>query len=630
MAVFPKMIIRAGVVSLLLAAMLLCAATFAGCENKKADVSIAFPEQDKGTAGEIEYIDAGTYYGDGRTSNTIAGIDRLGRTFEAVRGDKTDKSRNVGIFYFLTLGQHENGSIVNVTEFIAQEGGLEKMFLKADYEFTDNPAFFWGEPLFGYYNSGDSWVIRKHLEMLAAAGIDFLVFDVTNAATYDAVAVRIISEVVKLKAEGWEECPTLAFYTASYTHRVIKDLYNMYYKSGKYSSAWYRVDGKPLIIGRIDFYDDLYEARNRGDKTYKPEEFTQEISDFFYFRECQWPSEDFLDNGFPWIEWTYPAPVHNDVINVAVASHPCPPMSNSLTAGATNWGRGWNVETQKNESDKAAEGQFFQSTWNVALKEDPSTVFVTGWNEWTAGRFKNGDGYMMVDLCDTEFSRDAEPMKGGHQDNFYIQLAANVRAYKSIALGNARVKADQVTVDIDSDDKQWEGAHAIFKVANVTNRARNSSGAAPTVKYKQDPARNFITEVKILEDSEYVYFRILTEGDVVRREGGETSWMNIFLGTGDIDQKGWEGYEYVIGRSESGNKLSVEKLGSGFSLKNAGQAEFNVIGNVMLVKLPKSITGGDTFYFKVADGIENEKDITDYYVSGKSFPLGALSFRYIG
>lgn len=594
---------------------------FAGCSRNVNDG----PEENT-----VTYIEASEYYAGGKNSNPVIGMDRLGRTFEATRGEKNDKSRDVGIFYFLCSGQHGSTSVVNVSELLEEEGGLEKMFLDKSYKFPGNPAYYWGEPLFGYYNSSDSWVIRRHLEMLGAAGVDFLVFDVTNAVTYDIVAAKIAAEVKKLKEAGREDCPELVFYTASYTHTVIRDLYDKFYKQGKYDSAWYRIDGKPLIIGRIDMDDDLSEARGRGDLNYSPEPFGDEIENYFYFRECQWPTEEFRENGFPWIEFTYPAPVHNGVINVAVSAHPCLPMSLSVTEGADNWGRGWNVKTLKNESDKAAEGQFFQSTWDVALKEDPAIVFVTGWNEWTAGRIEYGDGYAMVDQCNTEFSRDAEPMKGGHMDNFYIQLAANIRAYKNVPLGNARVKTDMITMDISSDSSEWNSVHAVFGTAMVVNKARNSAGGASSVKYTAPAARNFINEVRICEDSDNYYFRIQTEDTLVLRENGETSWMNIFIGTGKLEKKGWEGYEYVIGRRENGNTLSVEKLSADFSVADAGLAGYNVTGNVMLVKVPKTVIGTDSFYFKIADGIEVENDIMDYYVSGRSFPIGALSFRYAG
>ncbi len=38
----------------------------------------------------------------------------------------------------------------------------------------------WSEPLFGYYVSTDRWVLRKHAEMLADAGVDVVFFDCTN------------------------------------------------------------------------------------------------------------------------------------------------------------------------------------------------------------------------------------------------------------------------------------------------------------------------------------------------------------------------------------------------------------------------------------------------------------------
>ena len=74
----------------------------------------------------------------------------------------------------------------------------------------------------------------------------------------------------------------------------------------------------------------------------------------------------------------------------------------------------------------------------------PEAVFVTGWNEWIAGRFivgpsdvidfcgerlQPGESYF-VDEYIEEYSRDIEAMKGGHRDNYYYQLVAMVRWLK--------------------------------------------------------------------------------------------------------------------------------------------------------------------------------------------------------
>ena len=72
---------------------------------------------------------------------------------------------------------------------------------------------------------------------------------------------------------------------------------------------------------------------------------------------------------------------------------------------------------------------------------------MTGWNEWVAQRQNAtkpqigkvnlvgrpmkavGDTYF-VDVYNAEFSRDADPMKGGYTDNYYLQLVANIRKFK--------------------------------------------------------------------------------------------------------------------------------------------------------------------------------------------------------
>ncbi len=582
----------------------------------------------------IDGLSAADYYKGGKTSNYVTGIDEFGRTFEAVSGEKTDKSRDVGVFYFLTLGQHNGRDIYDVSKLLETEGGKDILFHSTSKKSPVDEPHFWGEPLYGYYNSADQWVIRRHLELLTEAGVDFLVFDVTNAVTYDAVAKKIVNQVCALRDEGWD-APQLVFYTNAYSHNVIQNLYQMYYRSGKYDNAWYRIDGKPLIIGNITNEDDEAEARGRGDNNYVSQPFSKKIQELFYFRESQWPNAPYRENGFPWIEWTYPAPVHNGVINVAVAAHPELPMSFSLTRGAKNWGRGWNVNTKTNESENAATGQYFQATWDVVLKEDPGIVFVTGWNEWVAAKFDYDGEYAFVDLANTEFSRDAEPMKGGYNDAFYIQLAMNIRKYKNAELpAGAQLRSEPVEIVIGTNDRNWDAAEAIFMAPILENQERKSKGAAPTVRYDQAAARNFIKEVRIAQDTEAFFFRIETEQAIKMREAGDSSWMNLFIGTGPAKAEGWEGYDFVVGRSEENGKLCVEMLSSDFSGTKTGEAEFSVNEKVMEIRVPRATlsldSGVNYFYFKIADGVEDPSDIMDYYVTGKAFPVGRLSYRYLG
>jgi hypothetical protein len=85
-------------------------------------------------------------------------------------------NRTVGMFYFLT-NRAPGAPIYDITKLLAQN--------------PEHPAYgpygsahWWGEPWLGYYQSDDPWVIRKHMQMLANAGVDVLVFDNTNGPTY--------------------------------------------------------------------------------------------------------------------------------------------------------------------------------------------------------------------------------------------------------------------------------------------------------------------------------------------------------------------------------------------------------------------------------------------------------------
>ena len=167
---------------------------------------------------------------------------------------------------------------------------------------------------------------------------------------------KIISELI---SDGWNP-PRITFYTHSYSMDTVRKLYNEFYNTKKYPESWYMVDGKPMMIGYTDPELDKKAAASIGDTKYNPGTYTQKIRNFFTFRNPNWPGE-YLEDGFPWCEWSYPQPVHGDMINVTVASHPMVPMSFSLTReGWKNWGRGYDPEKDLNISANAQKGTFFQ------------------------------------------------------------------------------------------------------------------------------------------------------------------------------------------------------------------------------------------------------------------------------
>ena len=617
------------------AVLLLSAAALPACAPGKDGGREAAREADIYVKKELQTMDL---YENGYNNNMIVGFDEYGRTVEAAAGRK--EKRDVGIFYFLWLGQPFASGIYDVSKII-EEHGKDVVFYEEGGDISPAGQFhWWEEPLYGYYNSADKWVLRRHMELLTEAGVDFLVFDTTNCLLYEEVATTIMQLSQELRDEGWD-APQVAFYTHSRSIRTINNIYNTFYRAGRYKDSWYCIDGRPMIVGYTTALKDRQEAKSRGDTAYAPEDLSQELQDFFYVKEACWPNDFHNANSFPFIEWTYPQPLNGNMMNVAVASHPMVPFSFSLThENWCNWGRGYDVAAGENRHGDIYRGTFFQSEWETVHASDPQPeiVMVTGWNEWIALKSLYEGEYMLCDNVDMEYSRDIEPMKGGYEDAYFIQMLANIRKYKYEPADEVIGDNASVTVDPAGPASQWEGVKAVYRRVGNDNTARDYYGGARTVRYKTPAADNNILTVRLTNDADNLYFRIECDGEV--NISGGPSWMNLFIGTGKPGMRGWESYEFVVGRlrddlSAASGLVYVEKLASDFSGKKAGEGEFAVDGNAVTYKVPLSalgLQGGDAdvirIYFKIADGVENASDIMDYYCTGRSLPMGRLSFEY--
>ena len=582
------------------------------------------------TASAEPKSESASYSGAGYNSNRIVGLDHSGRAFSAISGYQD--GRDVGVMYWPWFGTGApffNG-IYDVAQILARPDGYNELFHKDTYDSPANEVHYWGEPLWGYYHSRDPYIIRKHLELLTTAGVDFLYFDTTNAWTYAEAVIDIMQVMDEMQREGWNP-PQIVFYTHSHSLDTVRSIYNDIYKKNLYPNTWYRINGKPVIIGYTNVADDLAEAAVRGDTSYYPQPLSSEILNFFTFKMPQWPNEAYRSDGVPWIEFTYPQPMHTNIMNVSAASSPMLPFSFSLTRGLNNWGRGYNVSTGANNYlDALYTGTFFQSSWNTVLNSavKPEIVTVNGWNQWVASKTMYDGEYTFCDVANMEFSADIEMMKGGYADLYYQMLVKNIRAYKGYSAGATGYVTK--TIDINGSPSQWDNVNAVFRDMGVTNYGRDYINAAGTETYVQSAPRNNIQEVRVTKDSSYIYFYIRCEDDITAAT--DSRWMNIFIGTGTPSSKGWQGYEYVVNRSVNGNVSNVEKLNSNYTGTVTGQADISLNGSVLQVRIPRSALGlganSNTFYFKVADDVQGPTDIMNYYTSGSSLPMGRLSFQY--
>lgn len=572
-----------------------------------------------------------------RTINRLGAEDDFGRGFGYISGFRKD--RYVGMFYFLWHGQHksEMPGVYNVSE-------LEKNDLPALLDTGKNPkspvgAFHhWGKPLFGYYNSEDPWVLRKHMELLCIAGIDFICFDCTNAREYWEVLEVLLPVMQEMYDAGWN-VPKFMFYLNTCCDEAIARLYygsgkgcalekEGIYKKGLFKDLWFMPGGKPKIAA-------VTEEGNTSSGTDAHRVRDKEILSFFDFWESQWPNNTFYENGFPWIEWSRPQPVHTqaEAISVSIAQHNLCPFSDVLLEPGIRekmWGRGYTSRSGADHSERAIiSGANFEEEWQTALEKDVKYTFVTGWNEWAAIKFV--DPYrnciFLVDNFNLEFSRDIEMMEDGYEDNPYLQLMRNVRKLKG--LQDELLPSPMRKIDFN-DVSCWKQVEDRY-IGFIGQTPRDFAGFAPGYHYKDDSRRLEICEIRAAHDEKFIYFNIVADRPLAPADGDE-AFMNVLVGIDGSENKGFRGFEYLIGRGRTDSACSVEFFGKEGPTK-CGQASFKIERETIVYRIPETvlkIKGSFTLRFKVADNVKEPMNMQSYYASGCVAPIGRLGFIFRG
>jgi len=426
------------------------------------DASTATPESSEASLSseETNISPYDAYTGNYSAINgTYGGTDDLGRMLSNdVTAGETRADRYVGIFYFLWQGEHGTGGPYDNTKIVKENPDAissEAAWIEAGGGGVGE-HHFWGEPLFGYYTSSDTWVMRKHCQMLTDADVDFICFDTTNAFTYTERVKQLISVWYEYLEQGYD-VPKLVFYTNSASGKTMNTIYKDIYQNEELKKAyprleelWFNWDGKPLIIGNA----------NDG-------ELEEEVKGYFRIKANQWPNATRKADGFPWMEFSrllkksavYGLDGRKEVVNVSIAQHNATVrFSSTAWYGGNDRTRSYKDKTNANGEDAYLYGYNFSSQWDFAIKQDPEMVFVTGWNEWVAQRQPSlaGEPIVFVDCADYNTSRDAEPMRGYFGDNYYMQLIDYVRQYKGT---KSRVDVGgDVSIDIKGSFEQWNSS----------------------------------------------------------------------------------------------------------------------------------------------------------------------------
>lgn len=555
-------------------------------------------------------------------ADTWVATDALGRrlpTFAEVGPPRAN--RNVGLFYFIWVNNgvsnKRNIPVQDLTKILAANPLAPKWGPPGSFH-------FWGEPELGYYTIDDPFVLTRHRSMLTAAGIDTLLMDQTNALVYPEEMLAVFENLEQGRLQGLP-VPKVAAMHNSHPEKSVPKLHEALYAPNKYPELWFKWLGKPLLLSN-------------------PEKLSREMKEFFTIRHTwAWTSAPWFGNGrdkWTWVDWGpqkpgwHESPDKPEQISVCIAPHPLDGKGRSALEGK-------NAPAPTPDQLRPDQGIYAAIQWKRALEVDPPFILVTGWNEWIAQRqiwgkphkpkqmgfTKLGEGSSyFVDQLNHEFSRDAEPMKNGHGDNYYYQLVANIRRYKGV-----RPPAIPVSkpITIDGSFADWTGVQPEYRDFQGDTLHRDHIGWNTSIRYTNTTGRNDIIRTHVSPSQNTVAFHVACAADI--SPGTDPNWMRLYIDTDQNSITGWNGYDLLINRTApNADGLSVHEIKNGKSAELA-RVPYSVKGRDLELMLPRSLFGSTPqlrFDFKWGDNQQKDGDVVEFAINGDSAPDRRFNYRY--
>lgn len=582
-------------------------------------------------------------------ADTWAAVDDMGRAvadYEEVGDVKTD-GREVAMFYWNWHGAH-----FSPTWRATVISDIVKAHPEAKEDYT-NPVwdtsgvYYWAEPLLGYYTSYDYWTYRKHAEMLANAGVDFIMFDYSNNGwTYVQTLNTLVAAFRDSKAAGVNVPRISAMmelgggrYEPSF--RGLTSIYYNCFVENDYSDIWYYYEGKPLLYGESD-YENSLKYLEKDDKAEM--DILEMLKGFFTFRgnggRNNYKDEatgsnnwHWLDN-FPQVQRNKDASGRAEAVALGTAINQSTLIGGSQTgvfSDQYNKGRGFSEVFKEDYRDIGKrQAYFFREQAALVLEAAPKFVLIDGWNEWIAGRNENYNGFKnsFVDCYDDENSRDFEPSAGALKDDCYNLLCDFVRKYKGVR--KAPIASGMKTIDINSDVSGWDSVGPEF-LNNSQNYERDVDGMGKSRElvgnnfeqwHYKTTVNNAIISAKATFDDNNIYFLVKTEEPI---KTGNDNWMHLFINTDRNHATGWEGYDYAVNVGGAG---AVSSYNGGW--QKLGDAKYAVSGNALQLEIPRSligVTGTVNLEFKWTDSVACD-NILNFYKDGSSAPLGRFNYLF--
>jgi len=423
-----------------------------------------------------------------------------------------------------------------------------------------------------------------------------------------------------------------------------------------------------------------------GDPDYTEEfyqDYTSEVKEFFTLRTMWWGYYEWGDKRFVGTEdnWSFGYNLADPKVKalqpeellsthkgqreqaaVTAAQHPVTMTEENMGVGKS-WSRE-NGQPALNEYDLPAPayvpwlgdtvenpegyGIYFQERWDETIEADPQFLYINDWNEWTAGQyFPDGDGgisvsssgstmpwlgrnnpFIFVDQYNSEFNRCIHPMKDGYTDNYYMQMAQNIRRYKGIRpipelRGIQKVK-------IDGKFGEWEEVSVEYRDTRGDVFHRDHPGYGG-LHYTDNSGRNDVITSKVAVTRKEVCFYVETDQPLTSHL--DQNWMLLLIDADQDAATGWYGYDYLVNKKvEDEITTWLMKFDEAEDLwLELSPLPYRYEGKQLELSIPRSLLdlhGKElTFDFKWSDNPADLQDPISLCLHGDTAPNRRFNYR---
>lgn len=414
---------------------------------------------------------------------------------------------------------------------------------------------------------------------------------------------------------------------------------------------------------------------NNPDYTQKSlKDYTNEVKEFFTLRNMWWGYYEWGGKRFIGTEgnWSFGYNLEDERIKrmspeeliakhngkpeqaaVTPAQHPVTMTENPMGVGKS-WTRRFG-EPQLNEYDMpevgyipylkqtkqnpVLYGAYFQESWDYALKGDPEFLYINDWNEWTAMKF-NTEGnvswlgrinpFMFVDQYNMEFNRGIQPMKGGYSDNYYMQMAQNIRRYK----GSRPIPehTGYTECKIDGRFGDWKNNPIEYRDTQGDIFHRKAKGYAG-LHYTNTSGRNDIITSKVAVGAENISFYAETATKLTPHT--DKNWMMLLIDADNNHSTGWHGYDFIINKELKNERTTT------LMQYDSQKGEWSYVADIAMryadnrleLTIPRQLLNlADTKFtldFKWTDNPTELKDPISLCTDGDTAPNRRFNYRLI-